>query len=117
MTVEPLLVGMGGALGAVGRYAVGRALGDWRFPLPTLVVNVAGSFVFGLLVASGAGERAVALFGVGFCGAFTTYATFSVDTARLWRRSRPVALAYAVGTLVACLLAVALATGLVAVAG
>jgi CrcB protein len=111
MTVEPVLVGLGGALGAVGRYLVGRALDDWRFPLPTLVVNVLGSFLLGLLVAAGVGDRALALAGVGFCGAFTTFATFSVDTVRLGEQSRLWAVAYAAGTLLGCLLAVALAAG------
>jgi CrcB protein len=111
MTVEPVLVGLGGALGAVGRYLVGRALDDWRFPLPTLGVNVLGSFLLGLLVAAGVGDRALALAGVGFCGAFTTFATFSVDAVRLGEQSRLWAVAYAAGTLLGCLLAVALAAG------
>jgi CrcB protein len=117
MTIEPLLVGLGGAVGAVGRYAVGRALEDWQFPFPTLVVNVVGSFVLGFVVALGAADRPLALVGVGFCGAFTTYATFSVDAVRLWDRSRTAALGYAAGMLAACLLAVAVATGLAALAG
>jgi Integral membrane protein possibly involved in chromosome condensation len=115
MTVEPLLVGVGGALGAVGRYAVGLALSDWQFPLPTVVVNVVGSFVFALLVALGAGDHAVALLAVGFCGAFTTFATFSVDAVRLGERSRVATIGYIAGTLAACLLGVALAAGFAAV--
>lgn len=111
--IEPLLVGLGGSLGAVGRYVVVVAFEHREFVVPTLLVNIFGSFVLGLVLAVGAGERAVALVGVGFCGAFTTYATFSVDAVRLWDRSRLRAFAYAVGTLVACLLAVAVATGLV----
>ena len=114
MTAEPLLVGLGGALGAVGRFLLGQALADREFTTPTLVVNVLGSFVLGLLVAAGAGDRSVALVGVGFCGAFTTYATFAVDTVRLWDESPARAFGYAVGTLLACLLAVGLAYGLVA---
>jgi len=113
--IEPLLVGLGGSLGAAGRYAVDIALADRSFVVPTLVVNVVGSFAFGLLVAVGAGERAVLFGAVGFCGAFTTYATFSVDAVRLWEGSRLTALAYAVGTLVLCLLATVFAAGLAAI--
>jgi len=113
--IEPVLIGLGGALGAVGRYLVGLGLADRRFPVATLVVNVGGTFLLGLLVAVGAGDRALALVGAGFCGAFTTYATFSVDTVRLWEESPGWGLAYAGGTLAACLLAFALAGALVGV--
>lgn len=113
MTVEPALVGLGGAVGAVGRYLVGLGLADRRFPAATVAVNVGGTFLLGLVVAAGAGDRVLALVGAGFCGAFTTYATFSVDTVRLWEESPRTALAYAGGTLLACLLAFALAGALV----
>ena len=48
-----LAVGVGGALGAIGRYLVMTQVGHWfgtAFPFATLAVNVIGSFVFGLLV-------------------------------------------------------------------
>ena len=101
-----LLVGIGGAAGAALRYLVGWQFATQRYPVPTFGVNVLGSALFGLLLAIGAGDRAVLLVGVGFCGALTTYSTFSVDTVRLWEESRLWAVGYAVGTLTACLLAV-----------
>ena len=107
-----LLVGLGGAAGAVVRYVTVLAFADRRYPVPTLVVNVLGSFLFGLTLALGAGDRTVLLVGVGFCGAFTTYSTFSVDTIRLFDEEPGQALAYAAGTLLACLLAVVLAVAL-----
>jgi CrcB protein len=83
MTV--LLVLLGGAVGAAARYltdvAVQRAHGT-EFPWGTWTVNVAGSFVLGVVVASGPGWL-VALAGTGFCGALTTFSTFGYETVRL----------------------------------
>lgn len=83
-------VAIGGALGALARYALGGLIGTltlrtaWAgFPLGTLVINVLGSFALGLVVTlfgrgllDVAWQRAV---GVGFLGAFTTFSTFAVD--------------------------------------
>ncbi|HEX6342039.1 CrcB family protein [Umezawaea sp.] len=72
-----LLVAAGAAAGAPLRYLVGRA-----FPGPrgTLLVNVAGSLLLGFLIALPASGTALAVLGTGFCGALTTYSTFSLDT-------------------------------------
>ena len=83
-----LAIAGGGALGALGRFwlstAVYRLLGR-DLPWGTLVVNVLGSFLTGLLfvlfierAAAGPELRAAVL--VGFLGAFTTFSTFSVET-------------------------------------
>ena len=104
-----LFVGAGGAVGAVCRYFVGTALSESPYPVPTLVVNVAGSFLLGLLLALGSGDSLLLFAGVGFCGSFTTYSTFSVDTVRLYENSPVRAVVYAVGTLLACVLAVGVA--------
>ena len=86
-----LLVGVGGFIGALARFLVSHGstimLGS-RFPFGTLVVNVSGSFLLGLLYGlvaarAGAAEHAEALrlaVGVGFLGAFTTFSTFELDT-------------------------------------
>jgi CrcB protein len=83
--VTLLLVALGAAVGAPLRYFVDRfvqARHDSLFPWGTLTVNVVGSFVLGLLVASVSG-RWLALLGTGFCGALTTYSTFGYETVRL----------------------------------
>lgn len=88
---EILLVAGGGALGAVARYGVGewaRARFGEAFPWGTLVVNVAGSLLLGLLLGlalTGKASRPTrALFGTGFLGAFTTFSTFSCESYALF---------------------------------
>lgn len=108
------LVGIGGAIGAILRYGVGLWLAHDRFPFSTLFVNVVGSFVLGIVVFVGAGEDVVLLLGVGACGAFTTYSSFSVETVQLWEDGSHVrATVYAIGTFGCCLGAVGLAAGFV----
>lgn len=89
-----LLVLAGGAVGAPLRYVTDRLVQkrhDQVFPWGTLVVNVAGSFLLGaLLGTAGAGllpPWVAPLVGVGFCGALTTFSTFSFETLRLLEES------------------------------
>lgn len=87
-----LLVGLGGALGAVARFAAGRAIGAAAVPVPaaTLLVNVAGGLLMGVLagwVASRGGADAWRLFlGVGVLGGFTTFSAFSLDMVMMLER-------------------------------
>jgi CrcB protein len=90
---EVLLVSVGGALGALGRYGVSRAmirLIGQSFPYGTLAVNCVGSFLIGLLMQRLLGSDLVpsslrlALI-VGFLGAFTTFSTFSYETVNYFR--------------------------------
>ena len=85
-----LLVIAGAAIGAPLRYLTDRAVQsrhDSVFPWGTFAVNVLGSLILGLVVgavAAGGAPRQVQLgVGTGFCGALTTYSTFSYETLRL----------------------------------
>lgn len=85
-----LLVIIGAAVGAPLRYLTDRAVQlrhDTVFPWGTLVVNVTGCLILGLLTgAASAGqvsEHLRLLIGTGLCGALTTYSTFSYETLRL----------------------------------
>jgi len=82
-----LMVALGGALGSVVRYGVGLALERIvTFPLGTLVANVLGSIIIGICagIFDLDQKRPVALFlMVGFCGGFTTFSTFSLNTLAL----------------------------------
>ncbi|DAC50898.1 MAG TPA: fluoride efflux transporter CrcB [Candidatus Thalassarchaeaceae archaeon] len=82
-----LLVAVGGACGAVARYAITEWIPS-DFPWGTLVVNVLGSFLLGILIAVGITNEQVTpeillLVGTGALGAFTTMSTFSVDAIQL----------------------------------
>jgi len=107
---EFLLVAAGGAVGAVARYAVTLLMRpvSGTFPWHTLGVNVAGSFLLGLLMAllpeGDAGERLRLLLGVGVLGGFTTFSAFSVDALTLAQQDQWLtAAAYVLGSVVAAL--------------
>lgn len=84
-----LLVGLGGFVGAVARFLIGRwagALVDTRFPVGTFIINISGSFLLGILgtlvadrVLPSSDALRLAL-GIGFLGAFTTFSTFELET-------------------------------------
>jgi CrcB protein len=85
-----LLVAFGAAVGAPLRYLTDRfiqARHDSIFPWGTLTVNVAGSFILGVLVGMAMAGRVdsaiLTVLGPGFCGALTTYSTFGYETLRL----------------------------------
>jgi CrcB protein len=85
-----LYVGLGGLLGSVARYWIsGLAathVGE-EFPYGTFFINVTGSFILGVLVGAltpRPGGHPWGLFlGTGFCGGYTTFSTFSVETIKL----------------------------------
>jgi CrcB protein len=90
-----LYVGLGGALGAVGRYLVGVQAGRTfgvAWPYGTLAVNVMGGLLMGLLAGvlahkGGADqERWRLLLGVGVLGGFTTFSAFSLELALMLER-------------------------------
>jgi fluoride exporter len=101
--IKILAVAGGGALGAVVRYLVNLAplaSACDKFPLPTFVINVSGSFMIGLAVALFAGrvdvsENLTAAVVIGFIGAFTTFSTFEMEIFSLAReRQLAIAAAY-----------------------
>lgn len=86
---------IGGALGALSRYGIGQMLSGIRFfqmPIGTMTVNLIGCFLLGILTAIGMKydslpglsdsqtRSLMMLLTVGFCGAFTTFSTFSSET-------------------------------------
>ena len=116
-----LFIALGGALGAFGRFWTGRAASSLfgaRFPAGTLIVNVAGSFLIGLTASAIAAGRLAPspwddLVMQGFCGALTTFSTFSMDSFRLFREGRMgSAWANLVLSMVLCLSAAALGLSL-----
>lgn len=109
-----VMVALGGAAGASARYLVGhaslRTLGS-NFPYSTLIVNVTGSFLMGLLIGflamrtSSEGLRL--LLATGFLGGFTTFSAFSLDFTTLWERGEiALALFYVAASVILSLLAI-----------
>lgn len=105
-----LLIGLGGAAGAVARYLVGvaamRGLGS-GWPFGTFAVNLIGGLAMGLLVGvlalrGGAEqERLRLLLAVGVLGGFTTFSAFSLELALMFRKAAyGQALIYATGSVV-----------------
>lgn len=89
MTV--VLVFLGGAVGAPLRYVIDRwvqAHHGLRFPLGTLAVNLVGCFLLGVVAGgvadAGWSAHTQALLGTGFCGGFTTFSAFSMETIELF---------------------------------
>ena len=108
-----LLLMAGGVCGTAGRYALAGAVYNWlgaSFPYGTLAVNGLGCFIIGLLSALDSGrffldDNMKMLLAVGFCGAFTTFSTFILETAHLakgegvWHALANVALSLCLGVL------------------
>jgi CrcB protein len=84
-------IAIGSAIGGLSRYLVGGAvqrLAAGTFPVGTLLVNVTGSFLLGAILRYGIDTPSVtpelrAFLTVGFCGGYTTFSTFSYETAAL----------------------------------
>ena len=112
-----LAVAAGGALGSLARFwiaAVMTMLTGPRFPWGTLLINVLGSFIIGLVAGLTAMPQRVgmhpdvrAFLMVGVCGGFTTFSAFSLQSLELLQAGEMVpALGYMLGSVVLCLIGV-----------
>lgn len=109
-----LLVGIGGALGAISRFGLASLVGRmWAgsFPLATLLVNITGSLAMGVFIGLMARwlpawqEEARLFVAVGILGGFTTFSSFSLDAVVLIERGDLLqAAAYVLLSVVVCLL-------------
>ena len=86
-----LLVGAGGAIGAILRYFI-ATLTAATFPYATMIINITGSLAMGLLIGILARtlppmQEEIRLFvAVGILGGYTTFSAFSLDAVTLWQR-------------------------------
>jgi fluoride exporter len=113
---------IGGALGAPARYLLDGFVQDrvrGVFPWGTFVVNVTGSLILGVVTGlalyHGLGPLPKTVLAVGFCGAYTTFSTFSYETVRLLEEgSLGFAAGNALGSVAAGLAAAALGLAVMA---
>ena len=108
--INTLIVILGAGLGGGFRHgvnvAVARLLPGFGFPLATVVINVLGSFLMGVLaegfaLRGAAGHPARLFLTTGVLGGFTTFSTFSLDAISLYERGEPAAAAVYVAVSVA----------------
>lgn len=90
------MVALGGAIGAVSRYVLMGRISHWlglAFPYGTLIINISGSFLMGVLIASLARTSFAtmelrAFLAVGVLGGYTTFSSFSLDVVTLFERGQ-----------------------------
>lgn len=120
MLIASLLIA--GAIGAPTRYLVDdfvQRRHPGAFPWGTLVINISGSLILGVVTGlalyHGLGPIPKTAIGVGFCGAYTTFSTFSYETVRLVETGAlGPAFANALGSVIAGLAAAALGVAVMA---
>ena len=84
--VNILYVAAGGALGSVIRYVVSIAVPKWQMmPIATISVNIIGSLLIGIIIGVTPKTHPTHLIAaIGFCGGFTTFSTFSLETVKMF---------------------------------
>ena len=101
-----LLVGIGGALGSMARYAITLLSSYFAIAseIGTLTANALGSLLIGIIIALSKGDMYL-LGAVGFCGGFTTFSTFSSQALQLIQNGqRTMGIAYIIASLFVCIL-------------
>jgi fluoride exporter len=87
MTVNHILmVGIGGFFGAISRFWISQAINKRirpKIPVATLLINLLGSLLLGIMVGLGLNGNLFMLLGTGFMGAFTTFSTFKLEGIQL----------------------------------
>lgn len=82
MIIHMALVSIGGFFGAIARFAISRWFKHHyatTFPIATLIVNLVGAFLLGVIIGKDLNQQWQLLLGTGFMGAFTTFSTFKLE--------------------------------------
>lgn len=93
MLINCLIVGIGGFCGAICRYLLTVFAGNINFPFMTVIINITGSFIVGIIAGVSGGtmpwlsKEKVLFAQMGFCGSFTTLSTFSLETYKYIKNS------------------------------
>ncbi len=107
-----ILVGLGGAIGAILRYIAGTILKPSSFPINTFIVNVIGCFFIGIIFALAEKTDYISpnlklFLATGICGGFTTFSSFSVENMALLKQGNyTTAALYIFSSLVFCIIGV-----------
>ena len=86
--MDLLLVGIGGALGSIARFRLGKVIAKktkTTFPLGTFIVNITGAILLGFVCGMDAGRNLYLLLADGFLGAYTTFSTFMYEGFNLFQ--------------------------------
>lgn len=101
--MEYLIVGIGGMLGSIARYSLGKWISerkDMIIPAGTMVINITGALLLGIVSCLYKNGNTYLLLAEGFLGAYTTFSTFMYEGFSLFRENeRKNALLYISGTL------------------
>ncbi len=79
-----ILVGLGGSIGSMLRFAIWHYIKSMNFPAATLLVNIVGSLVIGIVIGmsikdAGFSQQWKIFLATGICGGFTTFSAFSIE--------------------------------------
>ncbi|AGK96947.1 fluoride efflux transporter CrcB [Clostridium pasteurianum] len=80
--MEYILVGLGGILGSLSRYKLGKIVAvkaKGSFPIGTFLINITGAFLLGFLTSKNPNNQIYSFLGDGFLGAYTTFSTFMYE--------------------------------------
>jgi fluoride exporter len=109
-----LLVGLGGAIGSMLRYAISLLVTVKQFPYGTFIVNIAGSFIIGAVLALSLKNELFSnnwklFLATGICGGFTTFSAFAAENMALLQSGKyGIALMYILASLLLGIAAVVL---------
>lgn len=88
--IHLLMVGIGGFFGAIARFSIIQIFNkeSFRIPVGTLLINLSGAFLLGMLVGLDTDTIILLLLGTGFAGAFTTFSTLKFEMIKLQSHNR-----------------------------
>ena len=102
--MDLIFVGIGGALGSIVRYKLGKIITEkssTTFPTGTFIINLSGAILLGLISSLDAGKNVYLLLGDGFLGAYTTFSTFMYEGFNLFQENEKMnAFTYILGSLI-----------------